>query len=170
MKRPNRHEYAAYYHSYVDLVPHGDVLKIMKQQRDQFKKILSKVSSKKSLFRYAPGKWCIREVIGHIIDAERVFSYRALRFARNDKSDLPGFDENEYIRQSNYSGIKLKELIEEFCSLRSSNIIMFKNFSEDFGLRTGTANGNSFTVRAMAYIMTGHVNHHLKVLKDKYEL
>lgn len=168
MKRPTIHEYAAFYNTYVEMVPKGDIIKIMKKQCDQIKKLLSDVSPKKSLFRYAPGKWCIREVLGHMIDTERVFAYRALRFARNDKNDLPGFDENEYIRQSNYSEVKLKELIEEFCSMRHSNIIMFKNFPDDFEMRKGTANGNSFTVRAMAYIMTGHVNHHLNVLKEKY--
>ncbi|MFA7227563.1 MAG: DinB family protein [Melioribacteraceae bacterium] len=168
MKRPGKSEYAAYYHTYVEAVPEGEIIKIMKKQCDQIKKLLGTVSKKDSLFRYAPGKWCVREVVGHIIDTERVFAYRTLRFARNDKNDLPGFDENEYIHQSNYCDVGLDELIEEFCTLRYSNIIMFKNFSEEFTLRKGTANGNSFTVRAMAYIMCGHVNHHLKVLKEKY--
>lgn len=168
MKRPSKSEYAAYYHTYVETVPEGDIIKIMKKQCDQINKSLGKVSKKNSLHRYAPDKWSVREVVGHMIDTERVFAYRTLRFARNDENDLPGFDENEYIRQSNYAEVNLKELVEEFCALRHSNLIMFKNFPEEFTLRTGRANGNRFTVRAMAYIMCGHVNHHLHMLKERY--
>jgi hypothetical protein len=168
MKRPNKTEYAAYYHTYVEKVPDGDIIKVMKKQNDQVKLLLKNVSGKKSLYRYLPDKWSVREVLGHMIDTERVFAYRALRFARNDANNLPGFDENEYVRQSNYNDIKLKDLVEEFITIRKSNIIMFKNFSDEAELRKGTANGNPFTVRAMAYIMAGHVNHHLKVLKERY--
>lgn len=168
MKHPHKEEYATYYHTYVDKVPNGDIIKILQKQIDQIKKLLKNVSKKKSLFRYSPDKWSVREILGHIIDTERVFAYRALRFARNDQNDLPGFDENEYVRQSNYNEIKLKELVDEFCALRKSNIIMFKNFSDEVSLRRGSANGNSFTVRAMPYIMAGHVNHHLGIIKDKY--
>jgi uncharacterized membrane protein YgaE (UPF0421/DUF939 family) len=168
MQRPNKDEYAAYYHTYVEKVPDGDIIKILKKQNDQIKKLLKNISKKRSLFRYAPDKWSVREVLGHMIDTERIFAYRALRFARNDVNDLPGFDENEYARQSNYNDIKLKELIEEFIAIRKSNIIMLKNFSDEVELRKGTANGNSFTVRAMAYIMAGHVNHHLNIIKERY--
>jgi hypothetical protein len=103
-----------------------------------------------------------------MVDTERIFAYRALRFARSEQKDLPGFDENEYIRQSNYHEIKLTDLVDEFCALRKSNLLMLKNFSDEVELRKGTANGNSFTVRAMAYIMAGHVNHHLNVIKERY--
>jgi hypothetical protein len=154
----------------VEAVPEGEIIKIMKKQNDQIRKLLGTVTKKNSLFRYSPDKWCVREVVGHMIDTERVFAYRTLRFARNDKNDLPGFDENEYIHQSNYTEVGLNELTEEFCALRESNIIMFRNFPEEFTMRRGTANGNSFTVRAMAYIMCGHVNHHLKVLKERYRI
>lgn len=168
MRRPKKEEYAAYYHTYVDTVPDGDIIKILNKQNDQIKKLLANTSKKKSLFRYTPGKWNVREIIGHMIDTERVFAYRALRFARNDQTDLPGFDENEYIRHSNYTDIKLKELVDEFCALRKSNAIMFKNFSDEITMRSGRANGNSFTVRAMAYITVGHVNHHLGIIKERY--
>ena len=168
MKHPQKDEYAAYYHTYVDKVPNGDIIKILKRQSDQIKKLLKNVSKKRALFRYSSGKWSVREIIGHMIDTERVFAYRALRFARNDQNDLPGFDENEYVRQSNYNDIKLKELVDEFCALRKSNAMMFKNFSDEITLRKGRANSNSFTVRAMAYIMAGHVNHHLGIIKERY--
>jgi len=168
MKPPKKEEYAAYYHTYVDKVPEGEIVKILKGQSDRMKKLLLNVSKKKSLFRYSPEKWNIREIIGHLIDSERVMAYRALRFARNDQTDLPGFDENDYVRHSNYNDIKLNDLVEEFCALRKSSSIMFKNFTDEISLRSGRANGNSFTVRAMAYIMAGHVNHHLEIIKERY--
>jgi len=168
MKRPNRDEYASYYHTYVETVPDGDIIKTLHKQIAEMGKLFKNVSKKQSLFRYAPEKWSVREVLGHIIDAERIFSYRTLCFARNDMKEFHGFDENEYISKSNYNEIKLSELIDEFSELRNSNVIMFRNFSDEMWLRTGRANNNSFTVRAMAYIMVGHVNHHIGVLKDRY--
>ncbi|MBA4405969.1 hypothetical protein C0389_01715 [bacterium] len=168
MKHPQKDEYAAYYHTYVDKVPNGDIIKTLKKQSNQIYKLFKNVSKKESLFRYSPGKWSVREIMGHMIDTERVFVYRALRFARNDQNDLPGFDENEYVRQSNYNDIKLRELVEEFCALRRSNTMMFKNFSDEISLRKGRANGNQFTVRALAFIMAGHVNHHLTIIKERY--
>lgn len=168
MKHPQRDEYAAYYHTYVDNVPAGDIIKSLKKQCDQLCKLLKDVSKKESLHRYLPGKWSIREILGHMIDTERVFAYRALRFARNDQNDLPGFDENDYVRQSNYNDIKLSDLVEEFCALRKSNTMMFKNFSDEITQRKGRANGNPFSVRAMAYIIVGHANHHLDIIKERY--
>jgi len=168
MKQPKKEEYAAYYHTYVDKVPEGEIVKILKSQSDRMKRLLKNVSKKKSLYRYAPGKWSVREIIGHLIDSERVMAYRAMRFARNDQTDLPGFDENDYVRHSNYNEIKLKDLVDEFCALRKSTSIMFKNFTDEISLRGGRANGNSFTVRSMAYIMAGHVNHHLGIIKERY--
>ncbi|MEW6701774.1 MAG: DinB family protein [Bacteroidota bacterium] len=168
MQQPNKDEYAAYYQTYVEKVPEGNIIKILKKQTNEVKKLFKNVSKKKSLFRYSPEKWSVREVLGHIIDTERIFAYRALRFARSEQKDLPAFDENEYIRQSNYHVIKLANLVDEFCALRKSNLLMLKNFSDEMWLRKGTANNNSFTVRAMAYIMAGHVNHHLNVLREKY--
>jgi hypothetical protein len=168
MKRPNKDEYALYYHTYIEKAPDGDVVKSMNKQISEVKRLFKNVSKKKSEFRYSPDKWSVKEVLGHILEAERVFSYRALRFAHNDNKDLHGFDENEYIRQANYNEIKLADLVEEFCALRASNVLMLKNFSEVMSLRTGTANGNKFSVRALAYIMYGHVNHHLKILKERY--
>jgi len=168
MKKPYKDEYALYYHTYIEKVPDGDVIKSMKKQIAEVKRLFKNVTKKQSVFRYSPGKWSVKEVLGHILEAERIFAYRALRFARNDKKDLHGFDENEYIHQSNYNETKLAELVEEFCSLRTSNMLMFKNFSDEMCLRFGTINGNKLTVRALAYIMTGHVRHHLKILKERY--
>ncbi len=167
MKKPYKDEYALYYHTYIEKVPDGDVVKSMKKQIVEVKRLFKNVTKKQSVFRYSPGKWSVKEVLGHILEAERIFAYRALRFARNDKKDLHGFDENEYIHQSNYNETKLADLVEEFCSLRTSNMLMFKNFSDEMCLRFGTINGNKLTVRALAYIMTWHVRNHLKTLKER---
>ena len=168
MKRPYKDEYVLYYHTYIEKVPEGDVIKSMDKQIAEVKRLFKNITKKQSVFRYSPEKWSVKEVIGHILEAERVLAYRTLRFARNDNKDLHGFDENEYINQSNYNEIKLADLIEEFCALRTSNVLMFKNFTDEMSLRSGTANGNKFTVRALAYIMTGHVHHHLKILRERY--
>ncbi|TSA29335.1 MAG: DinB family protein [Ignavibacteriales bacterium] len=168
MKRPNKDEYALYYHTYIEKVPDGNIVKSMNKQIAEAKRLFKNVTKKQSEFRYSPEKWSVKEVLGHILEAERIFAYRALRFARNDNKDLHGFDENEYIHQSNYSEIKLADLVEEFCALRTSNMLMFKNFTDDMSLRTGTSNGNKLSVRALAYIMTGHAHHHLKILKERY--
>jgi len=168
MKRPNKDEYALYYHTYIEKVPDGDITKTLSKQITQVKNLFKNVSKKKSFYRYSPEKWSILEVLGHIIEAERVFSYRVLRFARNDNQALHGFDENNFIRQANYNAIKLTDLVKEFCALREANVLMLKNISDEMSLRQGMANGNKFTVRALAYIMAGHVNHHLKILKERY--
>ncbi len=168
MERPSKEEYAEYYHRYIELVPTKKILELFNDQIDEMRSLLEIFSEEKSLYRYSPEKWSVKEVVGHINEAERIFSYRALRFARNDKKDLPGYDHDEYIRQSNYDNIKLADLADEFCALRKSNILLFKNFSEEMQLRKGTANNNTITVRALAYVMAGHVNHHLNVLKEKY--
>ena len=168
MKRPNKDEYALYYHTYIEKVPDGDVVKSMKNQIAEVKRLFKNVTKKQSEFRYSSGKWSVKEVLGHILEAERIFAYRALRFARNDNKDLHGFNENDYIHQANYNELKLADLVDEFCALRTANILMFKNFTDGMSLRVGTANGNKFSVRALAYTMTGHVNHHLKILKERY--
>jgi len=168
MKKPNKDEYALYYHTYIEKAPGGEIVKSMNKQIAEVKKLFKSVSKKQSEFRYSPDKWSVKEVLGHILDAERIFSYRALRFARNDPKDLHVFDENDYVHNSNFNQTKLADLIEEFCLLRASNILMFKSFSDEMSMRSGTANGNKITVRAIAYIMYGHADHHFKIIKKRY--
>ncbi len=168
MKRPSQEEYKPYYGKYIDLVPEGDIIKILKKQIKDVEKLCKEISPKKSLFRYMPEKWSIREVIGHIIDTERVMAYRALSIARKGQNNLPGFDQDEYIRSSNFNDIKLKDIVDEFCAVRTSNIFMLSSLSEEATEREGIANNNPVTVRALAYIMAGHVTHHLNVIKEKY--
>jgi hypothetical protein len=168
MKRPNRKEYKPYYERYIGLVPEGDIIKILKKQIKDFEKLCKGISPKKALYRYAPEKWTVKEVIGHIIDTERVMAYRALSFARNGQNNLPGFDQDEYIRSSNFNNVKMNDLIDEFCAVRKSNIFMLNALTEVETKRSGLANNNQVSVRALAYIMAGHALHHINVIKEKY--
>lgn len=168
MNRPDITEYAEYYHKYIQVVPNGDISDILENQLNTAVELFSNISEEKSKYRYAPGKWSIREVLGHIIDAERVFSYRALRFSRGDQKPLQGFDENEYIRNSNYDKTNLLLLIEEFYGIRKSTIALFKSMSNDMWLKKGNASGYDVSVRGLAYIIVGHTEHHLEIIKERY--
>lgn len=168
MQRPNQDEYAPYYHQYIKDIPQTGIIEYLAQQLDETVKLFSSIPESKSSFRYAEGKWSIKEVLEHITDAERVFAYRALCISRNDKNNLPGFDENDFIRNANCDGLKLTDILEEFSTLRQSNLKMFNNFSDVMWLRKGTANNNPVTVRAIAYIIAGHALHHMNVLQERY--
>ena len=123
---------------------------------------------KKLNYRCAPGKWSIKEVIGHLVDSERVFAYRALCFSRNDKNPLPSMEQDDYVTYGNFDRRTLQDLGDEFRYVRLSSIILFKSFDKEIELRRGTASGFEFTVRTFPYIIAGHVEHHLKILKDRY--
>ncbi len=168
MDRPNKNEYAEYYHKYIEKVPQGNIVGILEDQLGTITNFFMQITEEKSKFRYAQGKWSIREVLGHIIDAERVFSYRAMRFSRNDKRSLQSFDENHYIQNSNYDSITLQMLIEEFTSLRNTNIYMFKGFTENMWLAKGIVSENEVSVRALAYIIVGHAEHHMRIVQERY--
>lgn len=119
-------------------------------------------------YRYAPGKWTIKQIIQHVIDSERIFAYRALRFARNDKTQLPGFNENEYADNVDADRRNLQDLLTEFSIVRHSTIAMFKSFTQDDLLRTGVASENTVSVRALGFMVIGHQNHHIKIFKERY--
>ena len=131
-------------------------------------RVLAEISEEKGLFRYAEGKWSIKELVGHLIDTERVMAYRALRFARNDRTELAGFEQNDYIENSNFDACSLRELAREFELVRNANVLMFQNFSEEVWTRSGIASGNQVSVRALAYIIAGHELHHMKILRERY--
>lgn len=170
MNRPNENEFAPYYKRYIDLVPDGDIISIMIEQQKDVEDILSSIDEETSKFRYAENKWSVREVIGHVIDGERIFAYRALRFSRNDKTELPGFNQDNFMLNSIYHNVPIKNLLEEFILLRKANILMLQSFTEEMWNRTGIANNNFATVKAIAYLSVGHCKHHLNVLKEKYRL
>jgi hypothetical protein len=166
--RPNKTEYAAYYENYVSLVEETEIVNAMRNQADELREIFSQISDKEGLYRYATGKWSIKELLGHLIDGERVFAYRALRFARADKTELAGFDQDPYIENANFDAVKLQDLLEELLSLRNANTLFFSNLNEEAWNGTGVASDNEISVRALAYIMVGHIRHHVKILKDRY--
>ena len=168
MKRPEKTEYAEYYETYVSLVEETDVILAMEKQLKDLADIFSQIPEEKGIYAYAEDKWTIKELLGHLIDGERVFAYRAFRFSRADKTPLPGFDQNPYIENANYNSIELADLLAELSLLRQSNILFFQNLVAEYWDRTGIASDNEISVRALAYIMVGHIRHHVKILKEKY--
>ena len=168
ISRPAPGEYAPFHATYVAAVPDGDVLALLKKQNGETTRLLSRIGEKKSRHRYAPGKWSIREVIGHLIDAERVFTYRALTFARADHTALPGFDENMWASASNADARTLKSLLEELKAVRLATVALFGSFTEEQIARTGIASGHTVSVRGLLYVTAGHERHHFKILRERY--
>ena len=166
--RPASGEYAPYYEKYIALVPEGDIVETLVQQLYSTLRLLRSIEEAQANKRYAPGKWSIKEVVGHLIDSERVFVYRAMRFARNDKTPLPGFEQDDYVRSANFDDRQLADLAQEFEYVRQSTVQLFKSLSEEAWSRRGAANDNEVSVRALAYIMAGHEAHHIGVLKSLY--
>ena len=168
--RPDRTEYDPYFSKYIDPVPDGDIVTILKSQIDNTLALLRNVSEEKAGEAYAPGKWSIKEVVGHLIDTERIFAYRALRIARNDRTPLAGFEQDDYVAATNFNARTLASLIEELSAVRSANIHLFKHFTEAEWLRRGTANQKEITTRALAYNIAGHEMHHVGILQSRYRL
>lgn len=166
--RPTPGEYAPFHATYVAMVPDGDVLMTLKKQHGDTLRMLSRLGEKKSRHRYALGKWSIREVIGHLIDAERVFTYRALTFARADRTQLPGFDENMWASSSNADSRTLRSLLEELRAVRASTLALFRGFNEEQLTRMGMASGHQVSVRGLVYVTAGHERHHAKILRERY--
>src|SRR5579862_8478333 len=168
--RPDPTEYDPYYWKYIDLVPDGEIVNTLDSQIHDTLSLLRNLSEEKAGQSYAPGKWTIKEVIGHMIDTERIFAYRALCIGRNDKTPLPGFEQDDYIAGTNFNARPLASLIEEFSCVRSASIHLFKPFTETEWLRRGTANGKEISTRALAYNIAGHELHHVGILKSRYIL
>ena len=166
--RPAQAEYNQHYHGYVTAVPEGDLLDLLASQIKDTTKLLTGVNEKKSRHRYAPDKWSVREVIGHLSDSERVFAYRALRFARSDATPLPSFDENAWAKASNADTLSLEDLSAELAAVRAATLALFRGFTDKEFARSGIASGNPITVRALAYIICGHERHHVRILHERY--
>ena len=170
MMRPRADEFAAFYSTYITLVPEDDVLPALREQVGVMRKLAASVPVVKETHAYDAGKWTVRQIIGHLTDAERVFSYRALCFSRSDATPLPAFDENAYVDHARFNDVPLADMVEEFVLLRSANVKMFESLRDDQWTASGVANKNSISVRALAYVMAGHVRHHLNILRDRYTL
>lgn len=161
-------EYPAYQKTYIDTVDDVDLIEELEISLHRFIRFVREIPMDKFDYRYAPGKWTIKEIIQHVIDCERIFAYRALAFARNDKTPLPGFEENDYASESDGNSRHLNSLLTELSEVRQSNITLFKSFSPEALLRIGNANGNPNSVRALGFAIIGHQNHHQRVYEERY--
>jgi hypothetical protein len=168
MKRPAQNEYLPYYEPYVKLVGDGDIVGILGSQIKETVSALRGIPDSRGTYRYADGKWSVNEVVGHLIDAERIFSNRSLRFARADSTPIPGFEQDDYVRSGEFDKFPLSELISEFESVRRDTCFLYRHMSEEATSRRGTANNAEISVRALAYITAGHELHHRRVVEEKY--
>jgi hypothetical protein len=164
----DENEYNPHYKHYILELGNVDLFEILMVSSDELLETIKDLSEEKMVFRYEEGKWSIKELLQHLIDTERIMSYRALRFSRNDATELPGFDENWYVDNSNGNDRNSIELIEEFTCIRSASISLFKSFTDEMLLLSGTANESDITVRALGFIIAGHQMHHLKIIKERY--
>lgn len=167
-KELNDHEYAPFYKPYVDALGEVNLFDILEDSLELTLKLLADLPEEKLTYRYARKKWTIKELLQHIIDAERVLSYRALRFSRNDATDLQGFDEDWYVANSNGNERDFSDILEEFMLVRKSSIALFKSFEDKMTPMIGTANGSEMSVRALGFVIAGHHMHHLKIIQEKY--
>jgi len=166
--RPAADEHAEFYTKYVTRVPDGDLVGQLREQLIETATMLRGIPADRADFAYAPGKWSVKEVIGHMIDVERVMSYRAVRFARNDKTELPGFDENWWAANANFGARTIDDLVDELEVVRAATIHFAKHLTAEEQTRRGKANGQEVTVRALMYIIAGHERHHAALLRERY--
>jgi len=166
--KPTPSEHAPEFSHYVKFVPEGDIIQTLERQIENSLSLCRSIPSDKANFRYAPDKWSVKQLLGHLIDSERVFSYRALCFARNDQTPLPGYEQNDYVRGADFDSRNLTDMVEEFATVRRATIQLFRPLSETEWLRRGKANENDVSVRALAFIIAGHELHHMEVLRTRY--
>ena len=168
MKRPEHTEYAEFYAGYVSKVPGTDVVSVLESQRVQMLQLFAGRSERDGSFRYAPGKWTVKEVLGHITDAERIFTYRAMRIARGDQTPLPGFKQDDFVQNGEFGKRTLAGLVEEFAVVRTASLALFRSFQEEAWPRRGVASEEEVSVRAQAFITAGHQIHHRLILEERY--
>lgn len=167
INRPNPDEYSEYAGRYVKLVGDEPILDILKRQQEESYNLFTGLSEEKAMYAYADGKWTIKQVIGHMADTERVFAYRALVFSR-EPIVLPGFDQDVYMEQATFNSRPLEDLANEFRTIRETSIYLLKSLTEQQSMQKGIASGSPFSVRAYAYMMAGHEQHHWNILKERY--
>jgi len=165
--RPHRNEYADFYADYISKVPEGDLLNFLDLQTGEFDGLVNDLSDDQASQPLAPGKWSVKQVLGHLSDTERVLSYRALRFARGDKKELQGFEQDDYVAAANSNGRSTTELLAELKSVRQATLSLLESLASEDSIRTGIANGKSVSVRALAYVIAGHAQHHLELLRQQ---
>ncbi|EKN69769.1 hypothetical protein BABA_08256 [Neobacillus bataviensis LMG 21833] len=168
LQRPLENEYPEYYVPYVNLVSDSDLLSILKENLAETVALFEGLSEEDGHYRYASGKWSIKEVLGHMTDTERIMSYRLLRVGRGDQTPLAGFDENDYIKGSQIDQLSNKVILEDFKAVRNATITLIQNMADEPWGRKGFANGTEITTRAIAYIIAGHAIHHGNIIKERY--
>ena len=166
--RPEPDEFAQFYAGYVARVGDGDIVQCLDRQIAETLILLASVSEERAGYRYAPGKWSIRQIVGHLCDGERVFVYRAMRFARADQTPLPGFDENHFVANASFDRRTLASLAQEYAAVRRGTVAFFDSLVPEEWLRRGVASDNPFSVRALAWIAAGHELHHREILRTRY--
>jgi len=166
--RPAEGDCDAYYFRYTDLVPDVDIATFLHTQRDWYAEWIEKLTPEQCKYRYAEGKWSLAEMIGHVIDTERIFAYRMLCISRNDQNRFPGFDQDDYVRYSNYDSVKALDLANEWRAVRASTEYLMRHITPEMASRMGTANEISVRASAFPFIMGGHVMHHYRVAQEKY--
>ena len=168
-RRPEKSEHASGW-PYIDLVQELDVVGAMEKQQQEMQDLLANVDESRADYRYAPGKWSIKQVVGHVEDCERVFAYRALSLARGEQKSLPGFDENLWMENSPFQSTSLVYRAEALMLVRQTTIAMFRDFDDEAWNRKGTANEKPATVLGVAYMIVGHARHHMNILRDRYKI
>ncbi|HZQ25029.1 MAG TPA: DinB family protein [Terriglobales bacterium] len=168
--KPEASEHDPYYSRYISQVSTDDILKYLEQQGREFADGLSRLSDSESNFRYASGKWSVKEVLGHVCDTERIFAYRALRISRGDETPMEGFEQDDYVRGGPFRHCSWTALVDEFRTVRAASLSLLRNLDEDEWLRRGVANKKEVSVRALAWILAGHVDHHRSILEARYHL
>ena len=166
--RPATDEYVAHFATYIDKVTEPDVVAMLAAQKQSTAKLLAGLTEPQAAYRYAPGKWSLREIIGHLSDAERIFAYRLLRIARGDATPLPGFDENDYVPAGQFERRPLASVAAEFASVRDASLTLLQGLDAEALARRGTASGKPISARALAFIIAGHEKHHLGVIRERY--
>ena len=166
--RPEPSEFVPYHGDYISLVKGSDIVGALEEQGKEIVALLSSLSERQAQHRYEPGKWSVKEVVGHVIDTERIFAYRALRIARGDATPIEGFEQDDYVRAAQFDKRTLAGLVEEFAAVRRATILLYHGLDGEAWLRRGIANQKEVTVRALAYLTAGHELHHRKILEEKY--
>ncbi|HEY6224204.1 MAG TPA: DinB family protein [Gemmatimonadales bacterium] len=166
--RPGADEYAPYYGTYIGKVPDGDLRAMLASQLAETLELIRSIPESRGGYRYAPDKWSIREVLGHLADSERIFSYRALRIGRGDTTPLPGYEQDDYVPVGRFDARTLRDLADELVAIRQATIHLFAHLDDAALERRGTASGKPVSVRALAYIIAGHERHHVEILKSRY--
>lgn len=166
--KPTYDEYPEYYKRYIDSLPEEGILEYYSNQTNEVETLLKGLTEEKLLFRYETKKWSIKELIAHLLDSEIIMGYRALTYCRNDKTNLPMYDHDEYVNAGNFDTLKPSSLIKHYAVVRESNLLLFESITDQEWIRTGITGDKTFTTRTIPYIVTGHTEHHINILKERY--